>query len=90
MPDKPGSPLNPPRSVEGEQESGVRREMQRRYAYFPGEHPDRGKIRLTIETEPMARWLAETEIAREQKACLGEGLSAVPRGLRIRRRASIG
>jgi hypothetical protein len=43
----------------------VDNEMERRYGYFPGENPDRAKIRLILETEPMAIWLARAEIRKE-------------------------
>jgi hypothetical protein len=43
----------------------IEREYERRYAFFRGEHPDRAKVRETLESEPMAKWLALEEIRRE-------------------------
>lgn len=46
-------------------EKAVDAEMKRRYGYFRGENPDRAKIRITLEEEPMAEWLARDEIRTE-------------------------
>ena len=48
-----------------EKARAIDREMERRYGYFPGENPTRGWVRQTLETEPMAYWLARQEIAQE-------------------------
>ena len=41
--------------------------LSERFGYFRGEHPDRAKVRRIIETEPMARWLAEREMRNERR-----------------------
>ena len=46
-------------------EAQIDAEMELRYGWFQGEHPDRAKIRLILETEPMARWLARAEIRKD-------------------------
>ena len=46
----------------------VDKEMERRYGYLRGEHPDRAKTRAIIESEPMAEWLAREEIIRDLKS----------------------
>lgn len=49
-------------------EKAVDAEMKRRYGYFRGENPDRAKIRLILDEEPMAMWLARDKIRTELTA----------------------
>jgi hypothetical protein len=52
----------PERDPKAISKAAISAEMERRYGYFRGENPDRAKIRLTLETEPMALWLARAEV----------------------------